>query len=114
MAFGAGLTRGAQLLTHRTVETLRPAGAPYRVPDQRCKGLAVRVAPSGLRTWDLAYRVKGSGKVKSLSLGRIGDPSLEHARDRAHQLTSAARQGRDLVAEVDENREAKAREITVR
>jgi predicted TIM-barrel fold metal-dependent hydrolase len=46
MAFGAGLTRCAQLLTHRSIETLRPAEAPYRVPDQRCKGLAVRVAPS--------------------------------------------------------------------
>jgi hypothetical protein len=51
MAFGAGLTRGAQLLTHRTIETFRPAEAPYRVPDQRCKGLAVRVAPSGVKTW---------------------------------------------------------------
>ena len=56
MAFGAGLIRGAQLLTHRTIETLRPAEAPYRVTDTRCKGLAVRVAPSGVKTWDLAYR----------------------------------------------------------
>jgi integrase len=111
---GSGKTHEAVSLTARAIETLKPEGAPYRVPDQRCKGLAVRVAPSGLRTWDLTYRVKGSGKVKRLSLGRIGDVSLEHARDRAHQLTSAARQGRDLVAEVDENREAKAREITVR
>ena len=64
MAFGAGLTRGAQLLTHRTIETLRPAEAPYRVPDQRCKGLAVRVAPSGVKTWDLAYRIRGTGKMR--------------------------------------------------
>jgi hypothetical protein len=28
MAFGAGLTRGAQPLTHRSIETLRPAEAP--------------------------------------------------------------------------------------
>src|SRR6476659_3336940 len=62
MAFGAGLTRGAQLLTHRTIETLRPAEAPCRVPDQRCKGLAVRVAPSGVKTWDLAYRIRGTAK----------------------------------------------------
>jgi hypothetical protein len=66
MAFGAGLTRGAQLLTHRTIETLRPAEAPYRVPDQRCKGLAVRVAPSGVKTWDLAYRIRGTGKMRCL------------------------------------------------
>ena len=47
MPYGSGLTRGAQMLTHRSIEALRPSEAPYRVPDQRCKGLAVRVAPSG-------------------------------------------------------------------
>jgi len=81
MAFGAGLTRGAQLLTHRTIETLRPAEAPYRVTDQRCKGLAVRVAPSGVKTWDLAYRIRGTGKMRRLSLGRTTDVGLEQARD---------------------------------
>ena len=82
MAFGAGLTRGAQLLTHRSIETLRPAEAPYRVPDQRCKGLAVRVATSGVKTWDLAYRIRGTGKMRRLS--RLGErPTLasnRHAR----------------------------------
>ena len=69
MAFGAGLTRGAQPLTHRTIETLRPAEAPYRVPDQRCKGLAVRVAPSGVKTWDLAYRIRGTARCAACRLG---------------------------------------------
>ena len=32
MAFGAGLTRGAQPLTHRTIETLRSAEAPVDAP----------------------------------------------------------------------------------
>ena len=91
MAFGAGLTRATQLLTHRTIETLRPAEAPYRVPDQRCKGLAVRVAPSGVKTWDLAYRIRGTGKTRRLSLGRTTDVGLEQARERANELTSAAR-----------------------
>jgi integrase len=66
-----------------------------------------------LNAWDLSYRVKGSGKVKRLSLGRVSDVSLEQARDRAHQLTSAARRGVDLLVEEEEAREAKAREITV-
>ena len=113
MAFGAGLTRGAQLLTHRTIETLRPAEAPYRVPDQRCKGLAVRVAPSGVKTWDLAYRIRGTAKMRRLSLGRTTDVSLEQARERANELTSAARGGRDLIAEEDEAREAATSRITV-
>ena len=113
MAFGAGLTRGAQLLTHRTIETLRPAEAPYRVPDQRCKGLAVRVAPSGVKTWDLAYRIRGTGKMRRLSLGRTTDIGLEQARERANELTSAARGGRDLIGEEGEARDAAASRITV-
>ena len=99
MAFGSGVTRGAAALTHRSVDALRSAEAPYRVRDQRCIGLAVRVAPSGVKTWDLAYRIRGSGKVRRLSLGRVGDISLEEARERANKLTSAARAGRDLIAE---------------
>jgi len=99
MAYGSGLTRGTVALTHRSIEALRPGEAPYRVSDQRCIGLAVRVAPSGLKTWDLAFRIRGSGKVRRVSLGRVADVSLEKARDRANELTSAARAGRDLLAD---------------
>jgi integrase len=113
MAFGAGLTRGAQPLTHRSIEALRAAEAPYRVPDQRCKGLAVRVAPSGVKTWDLAYRIRGTGKMRRLSLGRTTDVSLERAHERANELTSAARGGRDLIGEEGEARDAATSRITV-
>src|SRR3984957_15398247 len=113
MAFGAGLTRGAQLLTHRTIETLRPAEAPYRVKDQRRKGLAVRGAPSGVKTWDLAYHIRGTGKMRRLSLGRTTDIGLEQARERANELTSAARGGRDLIGEEGGAKDAGAARITV-
>ena len=113
MACGSGLTRGTVSLTHRSIEALRPAEAPYRVSDQRCIGLAVRVAPSGVKTWDLAYRIRGSGKVRRVSLGRVADVSLERARERANELTSAARAGRDLIAEEEESRAAAASRLTV-
>jgi integrase len=96
---GSGATRPAQALTHRAVEALRPSELPYRLPDQRSAGLAVRVAPSGAKTWDVAYRIKAAGKVRRASLGRFPDVSLEDARIRADALTRAARLGRDLIAE---------------
>jgi hypothetical protein len=39
------------MLTHRSIEALRPSETPYRVPDQRCKGLAGKLkrAPPALR-----------------------------------------------------------------
>ena len=113
MAGGSGLTRGAIFLTQRSIDALRPAEAAYRVPDQRCIGLAVRVAPSGIKTWDLAYRIRGSGKTRRLSLGRISDVGLDKARERANELTSAARTGRDLIVEEEERRAAAASRLTV-
>jgi integrase len=102
---GAGATMTRKALTARAIDALRPDPAgPFRVPDARCKGLAIRVAPDGGKTWDLAFRIKG-GCVKRLSLGTFEDVGLEAAHERANALTSAARQGRDMIAE-----EAKARE----
>ena len=113
MASGSGPTREAISLTTRSIEALRPAEAAYRVPDQRCIGLAVRVAPSGIKTWDLAYRIRNSGKTRRLSLGCVSDVALEKARERANELTSAARTGRDLIAEEEEKRAAVAARITI-
>ena len=113
MACGSGLTRGAIFLTQRSIDALRPAETAYRISDQRCIGLAVRVAPSGIKTWDLAYRIRSSGKTRRLSLGRVSDVSLDKARERANELTSAARTGRDLIAEEDEKRAAAASRLTV-
>jgi hypothetical protein len=81
------------------VKNLKPEAEPYRVPDQLCRGLAVRAAVSGAKTWDCAYRVAKGGPQRRLSLGNVADVKLEQARARANTLTSAARQGRDLIAE---------------
>lgn len=113
MANASGLTRGPVFLTHRAIENMRPSQQPYRVTDQRCAGLAVRVAPSGLKTWDLAYRIRGSDKTKRLSLGRTADVSLDAARGRANALTTAARAGQDLLAAEEQSRIAAAARITV-
>jgi integrase len=92
-------TRDSLALTAKAIEAMKPdSGVAYRTPDMRCKGLALRVAADGGKTWDLAYRIKGRG-VRRLSLGRYEDVGLEAARQRSNALTSAARQGRDLIAE---------------
>jgi integrase len=113
MAGGSGLTRGTVSLTQRSIDALRPSEAPFRVSDQRCIGLAIRVAPSGIKTWDLAYRIRGAGKARRLSLGRVADLSLEKARVRSNELTTAARNGRDRIADEAEARAAMASRITV-
>ena len=97
---GSGKTRDRVNTDGAVIEALKPEAEPYRVPDMRIAALALRVAASGEKTWDLAYRVRGVQQVKD------GRPwaamailvSLEEARARAIELTSAARQGVDLIA----------------
>jgi integrase len=72
--------------------------------------LAVRVATDGGKTWDLAFRLKG-GSVRRMSLG--GDLGLEAARTRANEITTAARRGKDIVAEEAQMRDEAERADTV-
>ena len=48
-----------------------------------------------------------------MSLGRVSDLTLEKARERANELTSAARTGRDFIAEEEESRAAAEKRLTV-
>ena len=90
MSNSSGVVRERVVLTNRTIEALRPEATPYRISDLRCAGLAVRVSPNGLITWDLAFRIKGAAKVRRTSLGRYPHITLDNARDRATELTRAA------------------------
>ena len=49
--------------------------------------------------------------MRRLSLGRTTDVGLEQARERANELTSAARGGRDLIGEEGEAKDAAASRI---
>ena len=109
---GAGLTKPAVALTHRAIEAMKPGSAPYRVPDSRCAGLAVRVAINGVRTFDLAFRIKGGRSVRT-SLGKFTDVGLDAARDRANELTKAARAGVDLLAAEKDAAADKASRLTI-
>ena len=102
----------AQVLSAKAVEAFKPdAGGAYLVTDLRCRGLALRVAASG-KTWLLSFRIKGAG-VRRLSLGCTEDVPLEVARRRANEITSAARQGVDLVADEAAKRNQHAQSYTV-
>lgn len=111
---GAGLSRPAKMLSHRLLESLKAETAPYRVPDSRTRGLAARVATDGRISWDCSFRIAGAGKVRRVSLGHWpADASLEEARDRANELTRAARAGRDLLSEEANTRQVNSERTTV-
>ena len=69
MTTGSGSTRKAQPLTAKAIEALKPdADDAYRQPDMHCKGLALRVALDGGKTWKLGARV---GEVCGLTVDEL-------------------------------------------
>ncbi|MBN9307008.1 tyrosine-type recombinase/integrase [Devosia sp. 67-54] len=114
MTKASNTTKASSLLTQKGIEAMPPQREAYRVPDQRAKGLAVRVATNGVKTWDLAFRITGTGQFRRMSLGKVSDVSLEAARRRSNEITSAARAGRDLVEEEVRHAESERARVSVR
>lgn len=84
-------------LTVRFVETVKPpTTAVEKHWDQAIPAFGLFVYPTGLKTWNVFYRVNGQQKTKML--GRWPTIDLKAARDRAQDILRAASRGEDLVA----------------
>jgi integrase len=113
MASGSGISRAKIILTHRAIEALKSAAEPFRVPDLRCPGLAIRVAPSGLKSWDMVFRIRGTSSIKRKALGAFPSVSIDEARTRAAALARAAQVGRDMLAEEADAKAEATADLTV-
>jgi integrase len=69
-------------------------------------GFALRVGASGRRSFILKFYTKGTGTRGWLTIGEAGVLTLDEARERAHEKSRLARDGRDprFVAAVDRER----------
>lgn len=76
-------------LTDRLVVNAKPAAREYSVRDTGCKGLALRVQPSGARTWVL--RGLADDPTQRHSLGDAGSLTVNDARRIAHGILSGTR-----------------------
>ena len=64
--------------------------------DKKIAGLAVRLTPSGTKTWCVVYRVAGGdGKKRRLTLGQYPTIPLAEARDMAREKLLEAARGKD-------------------
>lgn len=104
-------------LTTTAVERLCDAGIYW---DLQTPGLGIRVSDTGRKTYFYKRRVKGSGKERSVSLGRQGDPVLhngivrsfafgaEDARAKAAAVMAQLLAGVDPVAEAERKEASEA------
>jgi integrase len=84
-------------LTELTVRSLKPDATAYQVWDERQHGLAIRVQPSGSRSWYVVYSLRN--RVRWYHIGNANALGLADARKLAARIMLAVIEGKDPAAE---------------
>jgi integrase len=85
-------------ITARAITALKPADKPYEAFDTEIKGFLLRVEPTGIMTYYLAYKTPG-GRRGRYRIGRAGNLTPVQARDVALRLAADVAHGKDIQAE---------------
>lgn len=93
-------------LIKRTIDAAQPKKARYDLWDDDLPGFAIRIFPSGVRSFFVFYR-NAAGDARRLTIGRYGAPfTVDQARAEARRLMLAAKTGGDPAAARTAQREA--------
>jgi integrase len=84
-------------LTKRFVDALKPVTRDSLYRDDDLKGFALRVKPSGTKTWVVQYR-NLAGRTRKLRLGKVGELTPDEARQRASKALGKVAGGEDPSA----------------
>ena len=100
-----------KVLTDRTLKALKPAkpGQRYEVADAVVPGLAIRVTPTGQRTFVLIARYPGSSNPTRRAIGEYGAITLDQARAEARRWLDLLKRGKDPKAELERAKRAELR-----
>ena len=92
-------------LNNRLISSTKPADHDQWLWDEEVPGFGVRITPrrpgpsptGGVKTYVFQYKVRGVGKAKRMTLGRVGVLMLEDARARARRHRVEVHEGGDPV-----------------
>ena len=85
-------------LSRAILDNAKPEAKRYLLRDTRTVGLALKVEPSGTRTFLFEYRLQGKPSQR-YNIGRYGEPwTLDQARAEAGRLRSLVDRGLDPLA----------------
>ena len=82
------------LLTDKFVASAR-ARKRANIADAVVPGLRLRISPTGVKSWAVYYRLRGSQAERLYTLEKYPDMTLGKARDRAREILAQARLGQD-------------------
>jgi integrase len=91
-------------LTKRLIDSLQPNAAERLIFDDELKGFAVRVLPSGLKTYLVQYRA--SGRTRRVKVARHGTLTVEEARKQAKQILGDVAKGNNPAEVIAKHRRA--------
>ena len=91
--------------TARQVESIRPQTMRVEYLDEKVPGLALRVMPTGAKSWTVRYRHRG--RLRRLTLGNARVITLAQARERVRDSLHDASKGADPATEKQGGRKAK-------
>ena len=83
-----------RVFTDQFIKNLKPEAEMYQVRESR--GFAIRVLPSGVKTWYYVYDI--GGKRRQMSLGNYPDKSLETAHEDYRKALESVKAGIDPQA----------------
>ncbi len=72
--------------------------------DDELRGFGVRIHPTGRKVYIVKCRI--SGQQRFITIGQHGPVTADHARARAYEILSEAKNGRDPAQELDQARKA--------
>lgn len=93
-------------VTKRTIDALQASSRDQFLWDEDLSGFGLKVTPAGNKVYLLQYRLGGRGAAtRRMTLGRHGNPwTPARAREEAERLLVLVKQGKDPVAEKEEQR----------
>ena len=91
-------------ITKRLVEAAEPRDKDYIICDDDLAGFAVRILPSGRRSYIAQYRI--GNRYRRMSLGAHGVLTPEKARRMAFKVLAAVKDGEDPAGERSQARKA--------
>lgn len=89
--------RKSALFTDRYIKSLKPEAKMYQVREGR--GFAIRVLPSGVKTWYYVYNF--NGKRRQLNLGNYPNTTLEDAHTKYRDAITILKEGRDPQVQLE-------------
>jgi integrase len=96
-------------LTDRAIKAARPAVKAFDMHDAIVPGLAVRVLPSGVKSFVLVARFPGSRNPTRRALGAYGELTLERARAKARHWLELLAASIDPADELERQQRAQER-----